>query len=357
MLALACTNLYDTESGLCEEYVAVQVAQELLPLIVVMPIGPLLYLYVRSVLDEDFKLRRKHGWHFVSGIIDLLPKVLVWICLIGLLAGWLEPEAANHWGDFIDHYNTYMDVPRWFSITLYVLLTRRLLNRPASAQAGFSPGSERVAIQRQWIRQFLNAFLLFQAIWLVFLIPYINPATRGSLLDSMSYYPIYIPLAVLVYWLGFKGYLRTQLDMAAPIPRADATIPDTPQHSAAAVSFSAEQVSEYVALLKKSMEHDKLYLEPTLTLQEVSSHTGIPRKTISCVVNQHLHKSFNEFVNAYRIEEVKKRLLVPGQEHLTIAGIALECGFNSQATFQRAFKNSTGVSPKEFISQHTPQSV
>jgi AraC-like DNA-binding protein len=62
-------------------------------------------------------------------------------------------------------------------------------------------------------------------------------------------------------------------------------------------------------------------------------------------------------VNAYRIEEVKERLLAPGHQHLTITGIALGCGFNSQATFQRAFKNSTGVSPKEFISLHTPQSV
>jgi AraC-like DNA-binding protein len=63
-----------------------------------------------------------------------------------------------------------------------------------------------------------------------------------------------------------------------------------------------------------------------------------------------LNKSFNEFINEYRIEEVKKRLLEKGNEHLTIAGLALECGFNSQATFQRSFKNATGVSPKEYLS-------
>jgi AraC-like DNA-binding protein len=276
------------------------------------------------VLDEDFKLQPKHGWHFVSVLNDLLPKVLVWICLIGLLAGWLEPEAGNDWGNFIDHYNTYMDVPRWFSMTLYVLLTRRLLQaHPTTAEP--APDRERIASQRQWIRQFLNAFLLFQAIWLVFLIPYINPATRGSLLDSVSYYPIYIPLAVLVYWLGFKGFLQSQLyttvpRTAPPAHQADATAPDTPQPSATGVSFSAEQVKEYVARLKKSMELDKLYLEPTLTVQGVSSHTGIPQKTISWVVNQHLGKSFNEFVNAYRIEEVKERLLAPGHQHLTNYG-------------------------------------
>jgi AraC-like DNA-binding protein len=67
-------------------------------------------------------------------------------------------------------------------------------------------------------------------------------------------------------------------------------------------------------------------------------------------LNNHLNKSFNEFVNEYRIEEVKKRLVEKGNEHLTISGIALDCGFNSQATFQRAFKHVTGVSPKEYVS-------
>jgi AraC-like DNA-binding protein len=97
------------------------------------------------------------------------------------------------------------------------------------------------------------------------------------------------------------------------------------------------------------MEADKLYLEPSLNLQAVSRHIAAPQKTISYILNNYLNKSFNEFVNEYRIEEVKKRLLDKRNEHLTISGIALDCGFNSQATFQRAFKHTTGVSPKEYL--------
>lgn len=66
-----------------------------------------------------------------------------------------------------------------------------------------------------------------------------------------------------------------------------------------------------------------------------SEQTGIAQKVISAVLNQQLNKSFSEFVNEYRITEVKKRLLEPQRDNLTIVGLAYECGFNSQSTFQR----------------------
>jgi AraC-like DNA-binding protein len=33
----------------------------------------------------------------------------------------------------------------------------------------------------------------------------------------------------------------------------------------------------------------------------------------------------------------------------TLLGIAYDCGFNSKATFNRAFKKNTGKTPKEFL--------
>ena len=96
------------------------------------------------------------------------------------------------------------------------------------------------------------------------------------------------------------------------------------------------------------MEEDKLYLNPNLSLHVLAQHTGLAQKNISAVLNQHLNKSFNEYVNKYRVGEFKKKILQPGLDHLTITGIAFECGFNSQATFQRTFKEFTGMSPTEF---------
>ena len=66
-------------------------------------------------------------------------------------------------------------------------------------------------------------------------------------------------------------------------------------------------------------------------------------------MNQYENKGFNEFVNTYRIEEVKKYLLQNDFSNLTISGMALEAGFNSQATFQRVFKKLEGMTPTEFL--------
>ncbi|MDJ1482914.1 helix-turn-helix domain-containing protein [Cytophagaceae bacterium YF14B1] len=349
LLALACSNLYISESGMEEEYPTLQVIQQLLPLILIMPVGPLIYFYVQSVTEVNFQLDTKRWLHFLPTSIDLFPKLLVWIALAGLLMQQLQEETVRGWSNFIDAYNTYMDIPRWLSLTVYILVARHYLIRKLPSQA------ESDNSQRKWLRQFLNAFLLFQGIWLLFLIPYINPSTRNTLLDDMSYYPIYIPLAILVYWLGFKSYIRIRLQTEAP-PSQPETIAQQPM-LVTTPSFTSEEITDYINSLRKVMEKEKLYLEPTLHLQMLATHTAIPQKTISYILNNYLHKSFNEFINEYRIEEVKKRLLEKDNTHLTIVGIALDCGFNSQATFQRAFKNSTGVSPREYLSIQSQESV
>nr|WP_255486927.1 helix-turn-helix domain-containing protein [Mucilaginibacter sp. SP1R1] len=80
----------------------------------------------------------------------------------------------------------------------------------------------------------------------------------------------------------------------------------------------------------------------------LSKHINIPAKTISALLNNHLHQSFNQWVNSYRVAAFKQRLADANSSHLTLAGIALECGFNSQATFQRIFKQFTGKVPSEY---------
>ena len=70
---------------------------------------------------------------------------------------------------------------------------------------------------------------------------------------------------------------------------------------------------------------------------------------LSKVVNSGLDKNFNDFVNGYRVEAVKNKMSDPSTAHLTLLGIAYECGFNSKATFNRAFKKHAGVSPSAFL--------
>jgi AraC-like DNA-binding protein len=69
------------------------------------------------------------------------------------------------------------------------------------------------------------------------------------------------------------------------------------------------------------------------------------------VINQGFRLNFNDLINQYRIEAVKQKLKAGEQKTQTLLGIAYDCGFNSKATFNRAFKKATGQSPKEWLEQ------
>ncbi len=307
----------------------VGIVLDLAPLVNAMPLGPLVLFYTRSLLDPSFRLGRGQWRHFYPVLLDWVPPLIGWTFMAGLLLGLLPESEGTAWGHVMDTYNVYADIPRWLSLALYVAAAWRWLQKQPLAE-------DHQRQNARWLRQLLAVFAGFLLVWLLHLVPYIIPATRQVLERTLGWYPIYIPIAVLIYWIGLKGYFQTRTVPSAPTSRKSS--PALPQ-------AVADQV---VDRLLAAMREDKLYLDPELTVEKVGKHLELPARTISLVVNQHLQKSFNRFVNEYRIEAVQERLRDPAGLPLTLTGIAFECGFNSQATFQRTFKQLTGVSPKEY---------
>jgi len=103
------------------------------------------------------------------------------------------------------------------------------------------------------------------------------------------------------------------------------------------------------------IEKEKPYLNPELSLQELADNLEAKRHLLSNVINQKHNKNFYEFINQYRIEEVKSMLTDPENKHLKLISIAYDAGFNSKASFNRIFKQMTNMTPSQFIS--TQQAV
>jgi AraC-like DNA-binding protein len=76
---------------------------------------------------------------------------------------------------------------------------------------------------------------------------------------------------------------------------------------------------------------------------------SISKHRLSQAINSGRKKNFYKFINEFRIEEVKDRLSDSAYAHYSILGIALECGFNSKTSFNRIFKEETGLTPTEFL--------
>lgn len=315
-----CGNFYDWFGSRWLSFLA-----ELIPLIVVMPLGPLLYFYIQSVLDPTFKLGKKQWWQFSTVIIDLGAPLAGVIFVVGVLLGVLK----NHpqpWGLFMDTYNVYADIPRWISLAIYTGLSYKYLRTYKRSR---QPNEK-----WQWTLQLTAGFAAFVVLWLVYLVPYVIPRYTDMMLQTFDWYPLYVPITFLIYWLGIKGFMISYQELVADKKTAS-ILPEA-------------TITPALALLKKAMEEDQLYLNTALTVQMVAQHIGLPPKTISAVLNQHLHKNFNEYVNGYRVNLFKEKLQQEEAGQLTFAGIAYDCGFSSPATFQRVFKQLTGMSPSEF---------
>lgn len=93
---------------------------------------------------------------------------------------------------------------------------------------------------------------------------------------------------------------------------------------------------------------EKPHLNAELTIQDLSKQMNITRYHLTEILNNDLGKNFFNFINYYRVEEIKQRLLSSKFEHLTIVAIAFDSGFKSKSTFNSIFKQQTGKTPSKW---------
>ncbi len=96
------------------------------------------------------------------------------------------------------------------------------------------------------------------------------------------------------------------------------------------------------------MEAEKLYLDPSLNLSELSKKVGASPKELSQAINQVSKVNYAQFISALRIEEAKRLLVAPAFSNSNISTIAFECGFDSISSFNSSFKKHTSVTAKDY---------
>ncbi len=114
------------------------------------------------------------------------------------------------------------------------------------------------------------------------------------------------------------------------------------------VGVKSEIGEQVIMNLKELMEKSKLYTDCDLKIGDIAMQLDIPRQLLSEIINSKLGINFSEFINGYRLLEFKSKVLDPNENNKTLLGIGYESGFNSKTSFQRVFKASTGMTPKEY---------
>ena len=138
----------------------------------------------------------------------------------------------------------------------------------------------------------------------------------------------------------FKGLLQPALF------HGENREPTGPKYEKSALSEPRKQ--KMLDELQSYMQNRKPHLNPELTLAQLAEALNIQPKYLSQVINEKLGKNFFDFVNCYRIEEAKAKLVNPPDEKITVLEVLYDVGFNSKSSFNAAFKKATGMTPSQF---------
>ena len=112
-------------------------------------------------------------------------------------------------------------------------------------------------------------------------------------------------------------------------------------------ALSSAVLEDYKIRLDHFINTDKIYLDNELTLEGLAKKMKMPMHHLTQLFNVHLGENFNQHINRFRIDYACQ-LLVENDGSMSIEQIAFNSGFNSKVSFNRHFKNLTGVTPKEY---------
>lgn len=97
------------------------------------------------------------------------------------------------------------------------------------------------------------------------------------------------------------------------------------------------------------MQQEKPWLNSELRQADVANALGYSIHELSQVLNVQLNHNFSDFINSFRVEEVKRRIQCGDTQKYTLTAIAIQSGFSAKSSFQRVFKKATTMTPTEYL--------
>lgn len=291
--------------------------------------GPLVWLYQSFFLQSEKRFKKMDALHFVPVfMVTLYHSPSVWVILENTwtLEGMVRISALvtsfQLQGFLPIQLLTALSITIYLGFSLKVYITYQVQFKNHSSQP--------------FAYRWLGHFLRFYAGLLIyfFLVTIIDIFIFSYDLSVVFYYPVNLGITILVYWIGYQNWIFQM----PSLPKIEEEI-----EGKIAPNFEPE-----MKLLKVFMQEEKPYLNPELTLKILAQETSISPKKLTQVLNQGFGKNFFEFINSYRVEEVKKRIIIGETEQFTLLAIAYESGFNSKSAFNRIFKEQTGMTPRQF---------
>jgi AraC-like DNA-binding protein len=307
--------------------------------------GPVIYYYTITLLNPGFRMSRKDRLQFLPGVLYLFYALIMFLTdkiIIGRYYFYADGRDRD--------LDTWYQITGLISMSFYLVLSLR-----------YYAGYRKLVLQVLsfadqllfvYIKRYLIAFLLMQVFDLLFFLLYPG---WGSFTSKWWYYFIFSGLFYYIALSAYASNIRAALPFdfvsidnrkyfqlkAKPVY----LLPNGPgEETDTELPIAREEVERLVMAIE-------VFKDPEITLPVLAKQFNTNPTALSRAINKGFGKNFNDFINQYRVEAVKKMILAGEHKRQTLLGIAFECGFNSKNTFNRAFKKQTGFSPREYIAR------
>lgn len=338
---LLLLSAFDLSSFFSENYFATNLSFEVFRMTTSLLIMPVFYLYVKSVCYSDFRLKGKD-------LALILPFVCANLILIPrfYFANTIESTYV------FEHFKQMLEI-RFFYILVeiqyvfYIVLIFRILKKYKEIYLENFTNSDNSSYK--WLFQMTILFLMAHSV--VFFKSLIRYTDYNVLLNSSNVIIGIVALFISCWFVIkalnnpelFKGVDSTMLLVNEAINKKVVLVKEDLSEN----SKSPEIISQ-IEQVKKYVSENEPYLEPSLTIQDLSKEVQISVRDLSILINHHMNKHFFDFINEYRIEKAKEILKDASKSKVTILEILYEVGFNSKSSFNTAFKKHTNQTPTEF---------
>ncbi|MDR3696030.1 ABC transporter permease [Mucilaginibacter sp.] len=298
-----------------------------LPLQFSLTLGPLIYFYVLKITRPEYKLRWKDLLHFSPLLLE--QGVLVLEVRESIRTG-----AATYDTLTFQQLSAVLQLAAFISVTTYLYWSFRLIEN-FYQRLKFNNVSDRYRYELRWIYRLLTGFGLLWLLWIP--CAAVDYFYYHGQMDMQACYPLYLLLAIIFTRIAIVSFLRP--DARVPVHATYVSRPLPPV-----------ELKQKGIWLKKVVKENCYYEDPELSLGSLAEKLDLTTHELSRIINAVLKKSFNDFINEYRIAQVIQKMQNPVYDRLTLLGIAFDSGFNSKTTFSRAFRRMTGKTPGEYSS-------
>ncbi len=261
------------------------------------------WLFALSLFEQDFKLK---PWHWVTGLIYSAP--LFWI---------------NHFG--------FASVLATTPLLLHTVTLFSLILMSHLVFSTLRGRTDDLLEIRRSARIYFVLAIAFAAVITAIADPLTldRSVTDRRLIKTLAIWPAII----------WGCYWMLTMDRNA-INFRERTI---------AKPVSNDRDLELLQKLEMLMTKEEVYKDPDITIVGLASRLAVTQHRLRAVINQTLgYQNFNEYLNSYRITEVKKIFGDPKCHHLPILTIAMDCGFKSLSPFNKAFRAHAEMTPSEY---------